>query len=202
MAQTPQAKAGRPDRLTDGQAKEKLQTWPESTEVWGGEWLRGRPARGGVSLYSAGAIGVATVPDGLWLCASGMEGRGAGDVIAIEVCGSLQNFYDKRSRYAPGTVALQAELPKTWLEGGYQGSRGRPRWQVLGLSASDRTRLAVRHLRVLYALTARDHEQWKAEGVRAAHEFLIRHSALGSFTAQGFQAFLERMGPSANLYSR
>jgi hypothetical protein len=132
-------------------------------------------------------------------------GRGIVDMIAIEDCGSIQNFNDKRSRYCPSTYSHTVYVPANWLlqnipvKGGGQV----PIWRATGIfedePASD-LYLPVRHLRVLYAIMD---DLWQRVCCYAlnAHEFLFRHTQLGQYNAPLIQVFLKLMKPTANIFN-
>ncbi len=99
-------------KLSDREAKEILKKWPMRTsKLWpppGGKgfWLQGQPNRGaaaGPRLSSPGAKLFNTQPDGLWLHFSDSDSC---DAVVIEVCGTIQNLNDKRSRYIPASHSL------------------------------------------------------------------------------------------------
>ncbi len=97
--------------LSDRQAKAALRNWPlRPRDEWGwavatgcGQWVRVLPVHGNikpnkrVKFLVVGMEVASTQPDALWISV-GPEATFV-DVVAIEHCGSRQNFYDKRSRY-------------------------------------------------------------------------------------------------------
>lgn len=197
--------------------------WPVQTRLWSrdGEprWIRARPAPehfppGLPTVRIAGSC-QNTQPDGLYLRfgaqqnADGMGyadpvATGFVDVIAIEACGSVPNFNDKRSRYCPGTYAHTVSVPANWLVREIP-TRGRghiPIWRAAGIFDEQPNLdlyLPVRHLRVLYAIA--DHH-WESVScyVLNAHEFLFRHSQLGQYNAQAIRTFLRLMTPARNVF--
>lgn len=83
--------------LSDAEAKGVLLRWPNRTKLWPppqgrGFWLRGQPVgprkAPGPRLSSPGAKLFSTQPDGLWVH---FNRTISCDVVAIEVCGTIQN---------------------------------------------------------------------------------------------------------------
>ncbi len=196
-------------KLKDGQKrddwfKEKMRAWGYSTNhLWrdGRTWVRGQPTDGSRGpawprLVEAGGA-KRIQPDGLWLATEDRDKKGGlfADVMVLECCGSEQNFYDKRSRYAPRTIALTLELTEGWLATAAphpgaprkDGSTGKVRWKTLSIADPktwpDREkgvgslRLPVRHLRVLYFLPRTDFRSLANKGTISAHEFLAPFKA-------------------------
>jgi hypothetical protein len=127
------------------------------------------------------------------------------DAIVVEVCGSIQNLNDKRSRYVPASHSLIATASRQWLRDTFsiQNGGSRPRWQATGTLETEPThdmRFPVRHLRVLYALPNKLYKIWVDENVPAGYEFLCPHSSLDSFTSPKMQAFLRQMSMASQLY--
>jgi hypothetical protein len=128
--------------------------------------------------------------------------------MVVESCGSIQNFNDKRSRYAARTTSLMTELSKPWLDHQVPVQAGalRTRRELLRgqLPQDDRLSLPVRHLRVLYALTDEgddsDYKGVRASGVLEAHEFVCRQEVLAQYPAQPVQRFLKGMSPDRSFY--
>lgn len=196
----------------DKDGKEALRSWPAYSEkLWppsrsGGVWLRGQPVDGvatGPRLTAAGMNTFRTQPDGLWLFLA--PDHGFADCVAIEVCGTGQNFSDKRSRYMPSTSAILANCPRAWLNGSVSYKSGtRERWRLAGLkhAPTDDLRLPARFVRVLFFLADELYEAWRLEGVPAAHEFVASYSSIKSYKAQTMQSFLRRMSPEQHFYHR
>jgi hypothetical protein len=70
-----------------------------------------------------------TQPDGLG--AHFNEGKSC-DVVAVEVCGTIQNLNDKRSRYIPASHSLILSCSAAWFteEITVQNAGKRPRWKA------------------------------------------------------------------------
>lgn len=197
-------------KLKDSEAKAILRKWPTSTnKLWGtsngGLWVQAQPKAKGSKLThprlnAPGASLFSTQPDGLWLNLVDDE---LADIIAVEVCGTVSNFNDKRSRYA-AHHSLMLQMPDRWLleKIGLQGGGKKARWEALGMGTepSDTVRLPVRHLRVLYSLPNDIYAEWKDHHTPWPHEYVCRHSSLDSYTGQKFQKFLGHMAPSTHLY--
>lgn len=152
-------------------------------------------------------------PDGLWLTLGirlGDQHTPAtfADCIIVESCGSIQNFNDKRSRYAARTTSLMIELSEPWLnhQVAVQNGAARQRRELLRgvLPFEDLISLPVRHMRALYALADdgdnSPYKRIRRSGVLEAHEFLCRQAVLGNYNAQGVQTFLKGMAPDRSMY--
>lgn len=136
------------------------------------------------------------------------------DCVVIESCGTEQNLFDKRSRYAARTTSTLLELRRSWLEeeirlpgrGGPLRSRGSALGGTLGdLRERERVVLPVRHLRVLYALPDEGPQSLLAR-VRnrmtfEAHEFVCPQRLLTQWNLGGMQDFLKRMAPDVAFYT-
>ena len=206
--------------LTDAEAKERLRSWPTQTRLWSKGasiwWLRAQPIEGpgpAPRLVLPGAGEFRVQPDGLWLSLGirrdDQETQATfADCVVVESCGSIQNFNDKRSRYAARTTSLMIELSKRWLDHQVSVQAGalRQRRELLrgALPLEDAISLPLRHLRVLYALADEGHDSpyrgIRRSGVLEAHEFLCRQEVLGQYTAQRVQVFLKAMGPERSVY--
>jgi hypothetical protein len=190
--------------LTDAQAKTILRAWPRATKLWleKGDtswWLRAQPKEPDKHattprLMVAGGEALTTYPDGMWVMVK--NNLRALDVFCVEVCRNLQNFQDKRSRYASTTHALTVHFhDEWWNEKLYKTST---RLEKLGISESDLGKvniIPIRYLRVLFVLPDQDYDNLKSNGVASGHEFFIRHRRLGQFNNQAMQKFLKRMAP-------
>lgn len=199
-------------RLSDSEAKAILKRWPQRPNVlWDapaaeGSWIRAQPKGGketAPTLQVPGAQLYATQPDGLWiyLCRTGKYA----DVVAIEVCGNVQNLNDKRSRYSPTLHATMLDVGRAWLNEDIRVAGGKmsPRWKVAEVfkrPARADLRRPVRFLRVLYALKNSDYNSWVPGHVPSGYEFFCRHSSLSSYKSQKFQEFLRRMARTAHFY--
>jgi len=120
------------------------------------------------------------------------------DVLAIEVCGTVQNLNDKRSRYGPTTTSLVLTTPRRWLQGAVitRGNVPRRRLDLAGLAGlnpDDDLVVPVRWLQVLYALPNDIYRKWTAEQVPGPHEYFCRHGSMGSYSGQPMQRLLARM---------
>jgi hypothetical protein len=124
------------------------------------------------------------------------------DVMVVEICTSVQNLADKRSRYAPQLHALIVRIPRPWLLEGFATATKTPRWTVLADEApSEDLVLPVRHLRVMLFLDDVSYETVRSAITPAAHEFFARHSSLASYTAQPMQRLLRRMDADQHWYT-
>ena len=199
-------------KLTDKEAKDILRAWPARTQsLWqppiaGAFWLRAQPVDGGADGPRLSAVGTETFrtqPDGLWVVFAPADGYA--DVVAIEVCGSQQNFNDKRSRYMPSTTARVVRCSLAWMleEMSTRGGGRAARWSAAGSFASVPTavvELPVRFMRVAYFLPDDVFTSWRAGHVPHGHEYVSRHGSLGTYKSQQMQAFLRRMTLRSHFY--
>ncbi|MDD9943215.1 MAG: hypothetical protein OXU20_19400 [Myxococcales bacterium] len=190
--------------LTDGEAKEILRGWPTRTSMlWaslhdGGYWIQAQPKEGQATtptLRLPGTEVFKTQPDGLWFY---IVPDSFVDAVAVEVSGSRQNLYDKRSRYMPTVGSVIACLPRAWLTEavGIAGGAARPRWRACGTFAEAPTYdhvLPVRFLRVAFCIPDYLYREWKGNHVPAGHEYYCPHSMLTKYNNQAVQGFLKRM---------
>jgi hypothetical protein len=198
-------------RLTDAEAKAILLRWPGRTKgVWPapnarGFWVRAQPRLGvapGPRLSSPGAKLFTTQPDGLW---AHFDEENSCDVVAIEVCGTIQNLNDKRSRYFPASHSLVLTCGRRWFLEFMTVQRGgqAPRWRATGTLTSEPVRdlsIPVRHLRVLYAIPNTLYDDWKQNHVPTGYELFCPHSSLDSYNSQKMQIFLSRMSVASQFY--
>ncbi len=198
-------------RLSDGEAKNILGRWPNKTRgMWqtpdnSSFWLRAQPSQGGVpgpKLSSPGARLFRTQPDALWLLLQ----KEFCDAIAVEVCGTVQNLNDKRSRYIPANHSVVSRCSSAWLSEKISIQKGgmRPRWKLTSHFnvAPGELQLPIRHLRVLFVLPNEIYDQWIEEHVPAGYEFYCPHSSLDSYTSQKMQRFLRQMSMTSHYYTR
>lgn len=197
--------------LTDAEAKAILLTrWPNRTRVWPskGHWIRAQPKDGirpGPKIFTPGAELFSTQPDGLWVHFNGTRSC---DLVAVEVCGKVQNLYDKRSRYIPASHSIVLEASRAWLNEkiDVQGGGRKERWRAAGslrrTIRGKRARIPVRYLRVLYVLPTGLYGTWCAEHPPTGYEFFCPHSSLDSFNSQRMQAFLRQMSLASHFYTQ
>lgn len=199
-------------KLSDGAAKAILLKWPGRTKLWPppfgtGYWIRAQPKVGTVSgprLSAPGAVLFRTQPDGMWVHFRSTESC---DVVAIEVCGTVQNLNDKRSRYIPASHSVVVACSCRWLQEHTATKAGgkAARWKASACFDHEPTEdieVPVRHLRVLYALPDALYHQWCREHVPTGYEFFCPHSSLSSYNGQKMQRFLKRMSIASQFYVR
>lgn len=198
-------------KLSDREAKNILLDWPTRTvDLWpppGGKgcWLQGQPVSGpvpGPKLSSPGAKLFNTQPDGLWVHLAPTRSC---DVIAVEVCGTIQNLNDKRSRYIPASHSLVLNCSEKWLHEkiATKGSGKTERWRAAGTfqkSPAGNLVVPVRLLRTLYALPNDLYYKWCPEHVPTGYEFFCPHSSLNSYNSQRMQDFLAQMSGANQFY--
>lgn len=200
--------------LTDAQAKQILLQWPSASPgFFGGSnpqpWIQAQPKnpnRRATAPYLslAGSSQLVTRPDGMWLRMYPTEQ--CADVVVVEVCGSLQNFFDKRSRFSPSTNSLVIHVLLAWLREaiGTAPNARQSRWQKSGAFSSQPQNnliLSVRTMSVLFALKQGDYNIVKSHGLAAGHEFFVRHSSLTGHTAPLFRSFLARIAQENRFYT-
>jgi hypothetical protein len=200
-------------KLSDAEAKLILLKWPTRTsELWAppggrGYWIRGQPGWGlhpGPRLSAPGASLFHTQPDALWVYFRHIKSDRFCDVVAVEVCGTVQNLNDKRSRYIPANHSVMLECKKEWFEEKVKVHKGRqPRWKAAKTfkyaPKADRS-YPIRHLRILYALPNDVYHTWSKEHVPTGYEFFCPHSSLQSYNSQKMQAFLRQMSIASQFY--
>jgi hypothetical protein len=153
-------------------------------------------------LHPPGAQKFKTQPDGLWLYVRAPDFV---DAICVEVCGSIQNLNDKRSRYMPLGASILISIPKSWLVSLITVQHGaeKPIWKAMGTwgddSPSDSISLPIRHLRVLYALKDDHYDAWVKNITPAGHEYFCLANSLASYPSPKMKAFLKQMSVSAQL---
>src|SRR5262249_17594834 len=136
------------------------------------------------------------------------DGNESCDVVAVEVCGSIQNLNDKRSRFIPASHSLILSTTKAWLSEDITIQRGgkMARWKAAAslskkVPKSDK-QFPVRHLRVLYALPNDRYHSWCSNHVPTGYEFFCPHSSLDSYNSPKMQTFLRQMSISSQFYVR
>lgn len=199
--------------MKDSDAKAVMMKWPAVTSVlFGGSedfpWIRAQPrdekeTATSPFLLQAGNEALRTQPDGMFI--RPVKDFQAMDVVSFEVCSSLQNMNDKRSRYAATTSALVVDTREGWWRRPVQGRRSR--WQKVTNGLEDWGDAEdfwspVRYLRVVYVLSKTDLERFRADGVAAGHEYLMRFSSLASISSQNFRVFLDRLSPDSHFYTK
>lgn len=213
-------------KLSDSEAKDILRKWPQVTSKLfvtpsgDGNWLRAAPKSDKVDgkdrilpkIHSLGSSGLLTThPDGLYVVFSydkgddGIAETPYADVISIEVCGSLQNLGDKRSRYAGLGSSIVLRCRKGWLlqEITMQKGARRPRWRVLGLRSKPEghAQIPIRFLRVLYALPNAEYSRLRDALVPAGHEYYCPHSSLASHGSPSMIKFLTSLSIHSHFYT-
>lgn len=197
-------------KLSDSEAKTILRKWPDRTKsLWptssvGGYWLRALPKDGTATcphLQSPGATLFTTQPDGLYLFLSETS---FADAVAVEVCGTIQNLNDKRSRYMPSSHSIVAVCPLAWLTEDVSLQKGgkKQRWaacKTISNTPQADVTFPIRHLRVMYALPNADFDNWCKNHTPTGYEYFCKHSSLDSFTSQPMQRFLSQMSAHSHF---
>jgi hypothetical protein len=199
-------------KLTDGQAKKILLGWPRrANSLWkppmdGGYWMRAQPKDGSAPapiIRAPGSSSFSTQPDGMWMC---LCAKKYCDVVAIEVCGTIQNLNDKRSRYLATNSSLLVCCQIGWLSEkiATNGGGEKRRYEALGSFGAESTfdvSLPIRFMRVLYAIPGRQYDKWCANHVPTGYKFFCKHSSLSAYNGQKMQAFLRQMSIKSQFYT-
>lgn len=216
--------------LSDGEAKRRMRDrWPIYAQDWLGttaRWVRLLPfpvERGPRQPYlhrPGGAL--VTNPDGMF----GSFGDHHVDLLIMEHCGGLQNFYDKRSRYGLAHDGLLLALPKAWREdweGCIKGGRGGtwrefgeivqlsrdskvPPWTGVGYyakagPAETDWKFAVRTVLCCYFLKPSDKQTVEQSGnALGRHEYVTQHGRLGQITHAAFRDWLGAALAARHIY--
>ena len=203
--------------LSDAQAKQILRTrWPARSSQWpipgySGRWMQACPLHGNATLpylRRPGATLRTTNPDGMYVFVHHPpppSNLRFADVIAIEVCGTLQNFGDKRSRYNPNNSQLV--LPLNWLRHRVTLTNGgvREAWRAsewYGTRPLSEEVYVVRHLRVLFVLTDPDFTTLAMNDSLSAHEYFCKHRQLDQINGPTMQRFIKGMATMRQFSTR
>jgi hypothetical protein len=201
-------------KLSDAEAKKiLLETWPRRTDsLWpcprgDGYWMRVQPPESATKaprIHSPGAKLFATQPDGLWIY---LWKREFCDVVAFEVCGSVQNLNDKRSRYIPSSHSLVVSLTSAWLAEPITVQSGGNRkrhdaFETFGKLPKRDIQVPIRHLRIMYALPDSKYDSWCLNHTPTGYEYFCPHSSLNSYSSQKMQSFLAQMSILNQFYKR
>jgi hypothetical protein len=201
----------------DAFVRERIRAWPqtppglEHADPRGrGVWLKARPGpameNDAPSLKIPGASRMRTFPDGLWLWFGGTGADPYVDIFAVEVCGSLQNLLDKRSRYTPSLHSLLVSCPAVWLRRPVDERDATPRWERAGLfdtAPEIAIALPVRDMRVLYALKTKHFREFAACNIAHAHELFAPVDILldeDGWRAPALRQFLFHAARRANFW--
>jgi hypothetical protein len=198
--------------VTDAQGKAILRTWSARTRLWPppsgtGWWLRARPngpGQVGAQLRAPGADLFRIQPDGLYLFLGHAE---YADAVCIEVCSSIPNLSDKRSRYFPASHSLLVVIPRRWLRQDFPLQNGgvAPAWRASGAFTEEPlTDLVrpVRHLRVLYCLPDAHYERWRRNHPPTGYEYFCRDGSLNTFASPPTRRFLRQMSIASHFRTR
>jgi hypothetical protein len=203
-------------KVLDHAVRVQLTKWPQrppgvvASSKQPGTWLRGRPgdpaARSQPFLKLPGSDRLRTLPDGLWLHFSPSPLDPYVDIICIEACSSVQNLFDKRSRFAPSTSSRLAYCPVPWLLAPAQPDVVPvPRWRLIRMLHREPTAplvLPVRDVRVVYGLKKQHYEGFMQSQVAHAHEFFCPMEALTAEDGHedpDMRALIARASAAANF---
>jgi len=185
--------------------------WGWARGVACGPWLRVLPDEVGASPNSMASLLVvgmdvaSTHPDGMWVSLG--PSVAFADIVAIEHCSSEQNFYDKRSRYMPTLHTRELRLPDGWLDRVGPAVQRGSQWTFRQLLAKFPTtatgiqRIPLRHVRVLYALTAEHYDKFHLTPM-SAHEFFCPHYALTQRTSRKLLGFIRSLSTDLHWYTQ
>lgn len=177
-------------KYSDATAKLKLENewrYRPTSDHWPGPWVRTRPSTGKATMPalvrpgSEGTLDARTEPDGMYVRLT--PNAVTADVLAIEVCGLLQNLHDKRSRYAASTTSMLLKLNRPWLVEQQPVQNGtKARWETFGSTFSsaptDDLFIPVFRLRLFLLAPCDQVENWRHKVALEAHEYLLPHRAL------------------------
>ena len=185
--------------LSDAEAKLQLARWPERPRQggwFGGEhyahnWVRAQPKLGDATaprlfrLTGSSTRSGRTQPDGMWIYLHADDDElFSAAVFVIEVCTSVGNLHNKRTRYRTGHAPLHVEIPEAWLrETGNRSKRSRA--TLLGLDSDPATwpsKVPVVMTKVLYAvpggMTDRAYQKIRDKYAWESHEAICPHKSL------------------------
>jgi hypothetical protein len=197
--------------LDDASAKEIFRSrWRLVTKVFcplkkADAWVRVQPVMDGSppcpKLSSAGQRLWRTQPDALYVrLGKGKLGYFV-DCVAIEVCTSSINFFNKRSRYQPSLTATVLELGERWLRHiRSKIRRAGDHWQEYEISPGGHDGLPVRYMTVIYALDDDTFHAMRGDIIPRAHEFFMKHSSLETWTGPNIRRMFSWMAPEAHFY--
>jgi len=153
------------------------------------------PGQVGPKLRAPGADLFSTQPDGLYLFLGALE---YADAVCIEVCSSIPNLNDKRSRYFPSSHSVLVDIPRRWLRQNFDLQNGgvAPAWRAAGAFKKEPkgpVLRPIRHLRVLYCLPNAHYDNWKANHPPTGYEFFCRDGSLATFNSPPMRNFLRQM---------
>lgn len=150
--------------MKDSEGKAVLRCWPDTTILFGwraeNKVLKAHPPGALALLSTLGLESSRTQPDGAYVSLRNTTSSGfafVADAFFIEVCNSLPNLGDKRSRYLPSHETRCLQLRRTWFSKRVRWGRskdGKRIWEVLGLEKAPSASIVapIRALRVLYVL--------------------------------------------------
>ncbi|MEI9981249.1 MAG: hypothetical protein WDN23_20065 [Edaphobacter sp.] len=217
--------------MKDGDAKEKLREFDEVIVLSDSEyWIRILPKitsrkigklfehhwTGGAKLQQIGARENSTNPDGLYaylkLRKDGREFEYC-DIVAIEVCESLTNFYDKRSRYAGlGAGLILRTTPGLWRLA-IRSLNGQKLAEIIQLNDNESRKshsaddinnyyTPVRAIRAIYVLGKNQDKKLWENTVLAAHEFTLVDTDFAKWNTTRMTEFILESSHNRQFLSR
>ncbi|MFG1426543.1 hypothetical protein [Roseixanthobacter glucoisosaccharinicivorans] len=179
--------------------------WPIYTHIFGGNesspWLRARPKLVGdvgtlPYLYIAGQGKYSMIPDGFYLKFHN-QGEYC-DSIIIECCQTVQNFQQKRGKYAPSMIATLAHIPAQWMK--QSAGSGVSRFNLMGLDVSqiEDFPCPVRASNILYVLPDGLYDELRESCVPHHFEYFMSDANFRSPSRNDVKEFLRRL----DLWSR
>ena len=206
-------KAVRAKKIDERSAKGVLEKWPRRSDtLWdtpksGGYWLRVQPPtdskRKQATLHAKGAAQLPGQPAGLW--AFFLPEEEAVEIVALEVCATIEDCLEKRPIYHPENGGFRLLCPKTWLCGDLTVQAGavKERWDAAGTfeaPPSDDHGYDVRFHTVLYFLPDDAFTRQRRTLIPLPHEYFSRHSSMATQSAKNMQDFVRRMTAQARFY--
>jgi hypothetical protein len=190
--------------LSDAEVKRIIGKWPYATETLFDSrlWLRLRPAVSPAPyLYYPGARRFSTYSDGLY-CAFGLDENAYieyVDAIAIEASSSIQNFFDKRSRYAFSNQSMMIYCQPQWLIRAVPFKKGEKAIsELIGTKHTEDQYIPVRYISVLYVLPNATYTQIRDELYPWPHEYFIPETSLNGLVTN-YKAFLPALAPESHF---
>jgi hypothetical protein len=173
--------------VNDQEGKAILRRWPDTTSLfrWRGDRkvVKAHPPSPLAPLATLGVQSSKTYADGAYVnlqWTGSQRMYATADVLFIEVCGSLANLGDKRSRYLPRHEARCLTLQKKWFNKSIRWAGGTERqiFRAIGLSDCPNSDVyaLVRALRVLYVLEDNHFGNLIEDEVPRGYEFFASDS--------------------------
>ncbi len=178
--------------MRDREAKAQIAKWSSDFRSGSNRWFRcrGIDEKDPPYLFVPGSREYTVLPDALFVRFILDEERyieGA-DVIAVEVCATRQNLYDKRARYS-NQSRLGLYCPERWLS----------RLTEIEVADTGLQNIPVRYLSALFALSREEYSAFKKHMPPWGHEYFVCCDDLERLTSAP-DSLLSRMCPEAHFF--